>query len=69
VDDAPALAAALAAVLDDPRLAGDLRSAALAACERFSWARSAAEHRAIYVALTDPRYPDGPGPGASSSTR
>jgi glycosyltransferase-like protein len=51
VDDAPALAAALAAVLDDPRLAGDLRSAALAACERFSWARSAAEHRAIYAAL------------------
>jgi glycosyltransferase-like protein len=51
VDDAPALAAALAAVLDDQRLADGLRSAALAACERFSWARSAAEHRAIYAAL------------------
>jgi glycosyltransferase-like protein len=51
VDDASALAAALAAVLDDPRLAGELRSAALAVCERFSWARSAAEHQAIYAAL------------------
>lgn len=51
VGDAPALAAALAAVLDDPRLAARLRSAALAVCERFSWARSAAEHRAIYAAL------------------
>jgi glycosyltransferase-like protein len=69
VDDPPALAAALAAVLDDAELADKLRSAALAVAERFSWARSAAEHRAIYVALTDPRYPGGPGPGPSSSTR
>jgi glycosyltransferase-like protein len=53
VDDAPALAAALASVLDDPRLAGELRSAALAVCERFSWARSAVEHQAIYAALGD----------------
>jgi glycosyltransferase-like protein len=51
VDDASALAAALAAVLDDPDLAARLRSAALVTCERFSWARSAAEHRAIYAAL------------------
>ena len=51
VDDAPALAAAIAAVLDDRRLAGELRSAGLAVCERFSWARSAAEHQAIYRAV------------------
>jgi glycosyltransferase involved in cell wall biosynthesis len=51
VDDPPALAAALASVLDDPRLADQLRSAALATCERFSWARSAAEHQALYAAL------------------
>ena len=50
VNDAPALAAALAAVLDDQRLAGRLRSAALAVCGRFTWARSAAEHQAIYAA-------------------
>ena len=56
VDDAPSLAAALAAVLDDPELADRLRSAARATCERFSWARSAAEHRAIYASLGDPRY-------------
>jgi glycosyltransferase-like protein len=53
VDDAPALATALAAVLDDPELADRLRSAARATCERFSWARSAAEHQAIYAALGD----------------
>jgi glycosyltransferase-like protein len=52
VDDPPALAAALAAVLDDAELADKLRSAALAVAERFSLARSAAEHRAVYVALT-----------------
>jgi glycosyltransferase involved in cell wall biosynthesis len=48
VADAAALAGALAAVLDDRRLADGLRSAALAVCERFSWARSAAEHQVIY---------------------
>jgi glycosyltransferase-like protein len=48
VADPAALARALAAVLDDRRLADGLRSAALAVCERFSWARSAAEHQAIY---------------------
>ena len=51
VDDAPALAAALAAVLDDPQLADRLRSAARATAGRFSWARSAAEHQAIYAEL------------------
>jgi glycosyltransferase-like protein len=50
VNDAPALAAALTAVLDDPRLAGRLRSAGLAVAARFSWARSAAQHQAIYAA-------------------
>jgi len=51
VDDPPALAAALARVLDDRELAGRLRSAALATAERFSWSRSAAEHQAIYASL------------------
>jgi len=55
VDDPPALAAALAAILDDPELADRLRLAARATVERFSWARSAAEHRAIYASLGDPR--------------
>jgi glycosyltransferase-like protein len=51
VDDAPALAAALAEVLDDPELAASLRQAALATAHRFTWARSAAEHQAIYAAI------------------
>jgi glycosyltransferase-like protein len=51
VDDAAALAAALAAVLDDPDLAARLRAAALATAQRFTWARSAAEHQAIYAAI------------------
>jgi glycosyltransferase-like protein len=55
VDDAPALAAALAAVLDNPELADRLRSAALITVERFSWTRSAAEHQAIYASLGEPR--------------
>jgi glycosyltransferase involved in cell wall biosynthesis len=57
VDDPPALAAALARVLDDPRLAARLRTAALATAERFSWARSAAEHQALYTALARPPAP------------
>jgi glycosyltransferase-like protein len=51
VDDAPALAAALAAILDDRRLAARLRTAGRAVCERFSWSGSAAEHQAIYAAV------------------
>jgi glycosyltransferase involved in cell wall biosynthesis len=51
VDDAPALASALTAVLDDPDLAASLREAALATAQRFTWARSAAEHQAIYASL------------------
>jgi glycosyltransferase-like protein len=51
VDDAPALAGALTAVLDDPDLAASLREAALATARRFTWARSAAEHRAIYSSI------------------
>jgi glycosyltransferase-like protein len=48
VGDAAALARALAAVLDDPALAARLRAAGLALSRRFTWARSAREHRAIY---------------------
>jgi glycosyltransferase-like protein len=49
VDDASALAAALASVLDDRPLAGRLRSAGRKVAARYSWARSAAEHQAIYA--------------------
>ncbi|HEV2253830.1 MAG TPA: MSMEG_0565 family glycosyltransferase [Streptosporangiaceae bacterium] len=51
VDDAAALAAALTAVLDAPDLAASLREAALVTARRFTWARSAAEHQAIYASL------------------
>jgi glycosyltransferase-like protein len=51
VDDPAALATALAAVLDDPDLAASLRQAALATAQRFTWARSAAEHQAIYSSI------------------
>ncbi len=50
-DDPPALATALAAVLDDRRLAGRLRLAGRMVAAGFSWARSAAEHQAIYAAV------------------
>jgi len=50
VDNAPALAMALATLLDDQRLAAELRHSGREACQRFSWSRSAAEHRAIYAA-------------------
>jgi glycosyltransferase-like protein len=49
VGNAAALAAALAAVLDDPDLAARLRAAGLAVSRKFTWARSAREHRAIYA--------------------
>jgi glycosyltransferase-like protein len=51
VDDAPLLASALTAVLDAPDLAASLREAALATAQRFTWARSAAEHQAIYASI------------------
>jgi glycosyltransferase-like protein len=51
VGDAAALARALAAVLDDPALASRLRAAGLAVSRRFTWARSAREHRAIYAGV------------------
>jgi glycosyltransferase-like protein len=51
VDDPAALATALATVLDDPDLAASLREAALATAQRFTWARSAAEHQAIYSSI------------------
>jgi glycosyltransferase-like protein len=54
VGDAAALARALAAVLDDPALAARLRAAGLAVSRRFTWARSAREHRAIYAGVAVP---------------
>jgi glycosyltransferase-like protein len=51
VDDAPSLASALASVLDHPALAANLRAAALATAQRFTWAQSAAEHQAIYASI------------------
>ena len=54
--DAQALADAIAAVLDDRALASRLRAAGLAVSRRFTWARSAAVHQAIYaVAAADMR--------------
>jgi glycosyltransferase-like protein len=49
VDDAPALAAALASVLDDSALADSLRQAGRKLCQGFTWDRSAAEHQAVYA--------------------
>ena len=66
VGDAPALAAALAAVLDDPRLAASLRGAGRAVCERFSWSRAAAEHEAIYATAGRAARSMTGGPAASS---
>jgi glycosyltransferase-like protein len=51
VGDPAALAQALARALDDPDLAARLRHAALTTAGRFSWARSAAEHQALYATL------------------
>jgi len=48
VDDHIALCRALTAVLDDPGLAARLRVAGRAVSERFTWARSASEHQAVY---------------------
>jgi glycosyltransferase-like protein len=47
-NDGAALAAALATVLTSRPLAARLRSAGYAVSQRFTWARSAAEHRAVY---------------------
>ena len=35
----------------DPALAANLRAAALATAQRFTWAQSAAEHQAIYASI------------------
>lgn len=51
VDDAAALTAALAAVLDDSALADRLRAAGYLVCARFTWDRCAAEHQRIYADL------------------
>ena len=50
-DDAGALAAALASVLDDEGLAARLRAAGHAVSARFTWAASAAEHQGIYASV------------------
>ena len=51
VDDAAALAAALASVLDDEGLAARLRAAGHAVPARFTWAAAAAEHLQIYASV------------------
>jgi len=51
VDDAGALAAALASVLDDEGLAARLRAAGHAVPARFTWAAAAAEHLQIYASV------------------
>ena len=48
VGDPVALCRALTAVLGDPALAARLRVAGLAVSDRFTWARSAREHLAVY---------------------
>ncbi len=48
VDDAAALSRALAAVLDDRGLAARLSAAGLLTSRRFTWSRSAEEHRLLY---------------------
>ena len=48
VNDPVALCQALVAVLDDPALAARLRVAGKAVSDRFTWARSAREHEAVY---------------------
>jgi glycosyltransferase-like protein len=55
VGDAAALSSALAAVLDDPGLAADLKAAGLAVSCRFTWARSASEHQAMYASAVASR--------------
>jgi glycosyltransferase involved in cell wall biosynthesis len=55
VGDAAALSRAIAEVLDDRALAARLRAAGLAVSRRFSWSRSAREHRAIYAAVAAAR--------------
>jgi glycosyltransferase-like protein len=54
VGDPAALSRALAAILDDPGLAGRLRAAGLAVAARFTWSGSAREHRAVYAGLDVP---------------
>ena len=49
--DPPALAGALASVLDDRGLAGRLRAAGRAVAARYTWAASAAEHQRIYAGI------------------
>jgi glycosyltransferase-like protein len=55
VGDAAALSSALAAVLDDPDLAADLKAAGLAVSGGFTWSRSAGEHQAVYASAVASR--------------
>ena len=54
--DPPALAGALASVLDDRGLAGRLRAAGRAVAARYTWAASAAKHQEIYASLMQERH-------------
>lgn len=49
VGDVPALADALASVLDDAGLGERLRTAGYAVAQRFTWAASAREHQRVYA--------------------
>ncbi len=51
VGDPVALSRALTAVLDDPGLAAGRRAAGKAVSDRFTWARSAREHEAVYYGV------------------
>jgi glycosyltransferase-like protein len=55
-DDPPALAGALASVLDDRGLAGRLRAAGRIVAARYTWAASAARHQEIYASLAQERH-------------
>jgi glycosyltransferase-like protein len=51
-NDPPALADALASVLEDAQLASRLRTAGLAVAAKYSWDATAAEHAALYTDLS-----------------
>ena len=55
VGDAVALSGALAAVLDGPGLAADLKAAGLAVSSRFTWPQSASEHQEVYASAVTAR--------------
>jgi glycosyltransferase involved in cell wall biosynthesis len=53
VGDAPGLQAALSAVLDDTALRAGLVAAGVRTAARFTWARSAQRHLAMYRAVVE----------------